>query len=267
MADDNRRDFWYSGKVTRRRLLGYGAATAGALGATMLVPAPWRPPSARPSPTRSARCSPCRAPAASGGKTALVGMQMAVDRINKTGGINGRPDRADRRRLRVQARRRPPQGREAAASRTRSTRTWAASSPTSASPACRCSSEHKVVNMIGVCLDTTHHHQQVQPLHLPPVRLRAVAGGGVRALPGQQDRQEVAHRLRRLCLGPVHQGRLRRGDQEAGRRGRRHHRHPARHRRHDAVPVARSPATSTACSASSSARTASPSPTRRSISA
>src|SRR5262245_34281056 len=33
---------WYSGKTTRRRLIGYGAA-AGALGATMLVPAPWRP--------------------------------------------------------------------------------------------------------------------------------------------------------------------------------------------------------------------------------
>ena len=63
--------------------------------------------------------------------------------------------------------------------------------------------EHKIVNMIGVCLDTTHHHQQVQPLHLPAVRLRAGAGGGLRALPGQQDGQEVAHRLRRLRLGPV----------------------------------------------------------------
>ena len=42
-------------------------------------------------------------------------------------------------------------------------------------------SEHKIVNMIGVCLDTTHHHEQVRPLHLPAVRLRARAGGGVRA--------------------------------------------------------------------------------------
>jgi hypothetical protein len=31
-------EFWYRGKVTRRRVIGYGA---GALGATMLVPAPW----------------------------------------------------------------------------------------------------------------------------------------------------------------------------------------------------------------------------------
>ena len=36
------KEFWYSGKVTRRRLLGLGATAAGALGATMLVPAPWR---------------------------------------------------------------------------------------------------------------------------------------------------------------------------------------------------------------------------------
>ena len=41
MADhekDRTEEFWYRGKVTRRRLIGYGAAGAGALGATMLVP-------------------------------------------------------------------------------------------------------------------------------------------------------------------------------------------------------------------------------------
>ena len=36
------RDLWWSGKTTRRRFLGLAAGTAGALGATMLVPAPWR---------------------------------------------------------------------------------------------------------------------------------------------------------------------------------------------------------------------------------
>src|SRR5438876_12183741 len=35
-------DLWWSGKTTRRRFLGLSAATAAALGATMLVPAPWR---------------------------------------------------------------------------------------------------------------------------------------------------------------------------------------------------------------------------------
>src|SRR2546422_9704366 len=33
--------FWYRGKVTRRRLIGYGSAAAGALGARLPVPAPW----------------------------------------------------------------------------------------------------------------------------------------------------------------------------------------------------------------------------------
>ncbi len=49
-------EFWYRGKVTRRRLIGYGTA-AGALGATMLVPAPWQ----------------------------------AAFGHNKSGGVNGRP--------------------------------------------------------------------------------------------------------------------------------------------------------------------------------
>ena len=35
-------EFWYSGKVTRRSFIGMGVAAAGALGASMLVPAPWR---------------------------------------------------------------------------------------------------------------------------------------------------------------------------------------------------------------------------------
>jgi hypothetical protein len=44
MADHDMHDveFWYRGKVTRRRLVGYGAGAA-ALGATMLVPAPCGP--------------------------------------------------------------------------------------------------------------------------------------------------------------------------------------------------------------------------------
>ena len=34
-------ELWYRGKVTRRRVVGYGVA-AGALGASMMVPAPWQ---------------------------------------------------------------------------------------------------------------------------------------------------------------------------------------------------------------------------------
>jgi len=82
---------WYSGKVTRRRLIGYGAASAGALGATMLVPAPWRAAFGQAKPIKIGSLQPLSGTAAAGGKTALVGVQMAADRINEAGGINGRP--------------------------------------------------------------------------------------------------------------------------------------------------------------------------------
>lgn len=87
-ANDN---FWYSGKVSRRRLIGYGAAGAGALGASMLVPAPWRAAFGQAKPYKIGSLQPLSGAAAAGGKTALVGVQMAVDRINSSGGINGRP--------------------------------------------------------------------------------------------------------------------------------------------------------------------------------
>jgi branched-chain amino acid transport system substrate-binding protein len=83
-------EFWYRGKVTRRRLIGYGSA-AGALGAAMLVPAPWRAAFGQAKPYKIGTLQPLSGAGAAGGKTALVGIQMAVDRINKSGGINGRP--------------------------------------------------------------------------------------------------------------------------------------------------------------------------------
>ena len=83
--------FWHARKVTRRRLIGYGVATAGALGATMAVPAPWRAAFGQAKPYKIGTLQPLSGVAAAGGKTSLVGVQMAVDRINKAGGINGRP--------------------------------------------------------------------------------------------------------------------------------------------------------------------------------
>ncbi len=85
------RDFWYRGKVTRRRLLGVSAAAAGALGASMFVPAPWRDAFGKEKALKIGVTQPLTGVAAPGGKTAIVGSQMAIDRINKTGGINGRP--------------------------------------------------------------------------------------------------------------------------------------------------------------------------------
>src|SRR5262249_25783693 len=88
--DDSGEEFWYPGKVTRRQLIGYGAA-ASALGATLLVPAPWQAAFGQAKPYRIGSLQPLSGSAAAGGKTALVGLRMAVDRISSSGGINGRP--------------------------------------------------------------------------------------------------------------------------------------------------------------------------------
>ena len=81
-------DIWYRGKVTRRRIVGWGG---GAIGAMMLVPAPWGGAFGQAKPYKLGSEQPLSGPGAPGGKTAVVGLQMAVDRINKSGGVNGRP--------------------------------------------------------------------------------------------------------------------------------------------------------------------------------
>src|SRR5207302_8277298 len=65
--------------------------SAVVLGATILPGAPWRPAFGQTKAYRIGTLQPLSGGAAAGGKTALVGIQMAVDRINKAGGINGRP--------------------------------------------------------------------------------------------------------------------------------------------------------------------------------
>ena len=205
------KDMWWSGKTTRRRFLGLSATAAGALGASHArAGARGGRRSARPSRIKLGALQPLSGTAAAGGKTALVGVADG-GRPHQQERRRQRPaDRADRRRLRVQAGRRPSQGREARRSRTRST-SHAGGYLSNVCLACMpVYEEHKIVNMISVCLDTTITQSQVQPLHLPALRLRPGPGGGGRAVHGQQDGQEVAHRLRRLRVGPVHQGRLRR---------------------------------------------------------
>ena len=85
---DEANEFWHSGKVTRRRLVGWGA---GVLGAMISLPAPWRAAIGQAKPYKIGTIQPLSGAGAAGGKTALVGVEMAVDRINKSGGINGRP--------------------------------------------------------------------------------------------------------------------------------------------------------------------------------
>ncbi len=81
-------EFWFDGKVSRRRVIGWGG---GAIGAMMLVPAPWRAAFGAAKPFKIGSEQPLSGAGAAGGKTALVGLQMAADRINKNGGISGRP--------------------------------------------------------------------------------------------------------------------------------------------------------------------------------
>ena len=75
-------------ELTRRHMLAWGA---GALGATTVLTSPWRAAFGAAKPYKIGSLQPLSGTAASGGLTALVGLQMAVDRINGSGGINGRP--------------------------------------------------------------------------------------------------------------------------------------------------------------------------------
>jgi branched-chain amino acid transport system substrate-binding protein len=148
------KDIWYSGKTTRRRFLGYGVASAGALGATMLVPAPWRAAFGQAKPYKIGTLQPLSGAAAAGGKTALVGTQMAVDRINKAGGIKGRPIEL----IIADYESKPDVGRRKAEKLVVEDNIDIHQGGFLSNVCLACMpvwEEHKIVNMIGVCLDTT----------------------------------------------------------------------------------------------------------------
>jgi branched-chain amino acid transport system substrate-binding protein len=159
MADQDKaqewsEELWYSGKVTRRRLIGYGAAGAGALGATMLVPAPWQAAFGQAKPYKIGTLQPLSGAAAAGGKTALVGTQMAVDRINKSGGINGRPIEL----IVADYESKPDVGRRKAEKMVVEDNIDIHQGGFLSNVCLACQpvfDEYKIVNMIGVCLDTT----------------------------------------------------------------------------------------------------------------
>jgi branched-chain amino acid transport system substrate-binding protein len=146
--------FWYSGKLTRRRLLGFGAAAAGALGASMLVPAPWRSAFGQAKTLKIGTLQPLSGAAAAGGKTALVGTQMAVDRINKSGGINGRMIEL----VIADYESKPDVGRRKAEKLVIEDKIDAHEGGFLSNVCIACMpvwEEHRILNMIGVCLDTT----------------------------------------------------------------------------------------------------------------
>src|SRR5437764_9663532 len=151
---DREQEFWYSGKVTRRRFVGLSAAAAGAFGATMLVPAPWRAAFGQAKPYKVGTLQPLSGAAAAGGKTALVGTQMAVDRINKSGGIKGRPVEL----IVADYESKPDVGRRKAEKLVVEDKIDVHEGGFLSNVCLACMpvfDEFKIVNMIGVCLDTT----------------------------------------------------------------------------------------------------------------
>jgi branched-chain amino acid transport system substrate-binding protein len=147
-------EFWYRGKMTRRRWLGLSAAAAGALGSGMLVPAPWRDAFGQAKPYKIGSLQPLSGAAAAGGKTALVGSQMAVDRINKSGGVNGRPIEL----IVADYESKPDVGQRKAEKLVVEDKIDAHQGGFLSNVCIACLpvwEEHKILNMIGVCLDTT----------------------------------------------------------------------------------------------------------------
>jgi branched-chain amino acid transport system substrate-binding protein len=148
------KDLWWSGKTTRRKLLGLSAAAAGAVGAGMLVPAPWRQAFGQAKAYKVGTTQPLSGGAAAGGRTALVGTQMAVDRINKAGGINGRPIEL----VIADDESKPDVGRRKTEKLLVEDKVDIHEGGFLSNICIACMpvfEEHKVLNMIGVCLDTT----------------------------------------------------------------------------------------------------------------
>ena len=97
---------------------------------------------------------PLSGTAAAGGKTALVGTQMAVDRINKSGGINGRPIEL----IVADYESKPDVGRRKAEKLAVEDKIDVHQGGFLSNVCLACMpvwDEHKILNMIGVCLDTT----------------------------------------------------------------------------------------------------------------
>jgi len=97
---------------------------------------------------------PLSGTAAAGGKTALVGVQMAIDRINKMGGINGRPIEL----IVADYESKPDVGRRKAEKLVVEDLIDAQVGGYLSNVCLACMpvyEEHKIVNMISVCLDTT----------------------------------------------------------------------------------------------------------------
>jgi branched-chain amino acid transport system substrate-binding protein len=154
MADKRNSRKGQSGALTRRRLLGSSAVVSAALGAPVLWSSPWHAAFGQSKPFKIGTLQPLSGAAAAGGKTALVGVQMAVDRINKSGGINGRPVEL----IVADDESKPDVGRRKANKLVVEDNIDAHVGGFLSNLCLACMpvwEEHKILNMISVCLDTT----------------------------------------------------------------------------------------------------------------
>jgi branched-chain amino acid transport system substrate-binding protein len=136
--------------LTRRRVLAGG----GAVGTAMLSPLPLRFALAQSKAYRIGTTQPLSGAAAIIGKTALVGVQMAVDRINKASGINGRPVEL----IIADDESKPDVGRRKTEKLVVEDNVDAHVGGVLSNICLACMpvfDEYKLVNMVGVCLDTT----------------------------------------------------------------------------------------------------------------
>ncbi len=137
--------------VTRRRVVGWGAV--GGL-ATIMAPMPLRFGLAASNPYKIGSIQPLSGAGAAVGKTALVGLQMAVDRINKSGGLLGREVQL----IAEDDESKPDVGRRKTEKLLDEDRVDANVGGVLSNICLACMplyQQRKVINMISVCLDTT----------------------------------------------------------------------------------------------------------------
>ncbi len=141
-----------SGVITRRRVL---ATSAAALGGAGVAAGPWRIALGQAKkPFRIGTEQPLTGVAALGGKTAVIGLQMAVDRINRGGGILGRQVEL----IVADDESKPDTGRRAVEKLVTEDEIDVHVGGYLSNICLACVPvfvEHNVVNMITVCLDTT----------------------------------------------------------------------------------------------------------------
>jgi len=152
MTDQGKeRSFGRAATIHRRRALGLGVS---AIGASVAMPAIWRRAFGGAKPYRLGTLQPLTGVAALGGKTALIGVQMAVDQINNSGGLLGRPVEL----IPADSESTPASGRRAVEKLVTEDDIDFHVGGFLSNICLACAPvwvEHQVVNMIGVCLDTT----------------------------------------------------------------------------------------------------------------